>query len=96
MEGIDILELEDACRASPEELKKIKAEKPLGWLIVPISRWAKQFDDYSESLLDGVMCTDTCPCYQSEAKYEDHTANGGRRMRTDAYFRYDQLSEIYL
>ena len=94
MEGIDILELEDACRASPEELEMIKAEKDLGWLIVPLSKWAKQFDDYSESLLDGVMCTDTCPCYQSEETYHDGTSESWKR--TDAYFKYDQLSEIYL
>lgn len=93
LEGIDLADVEEACGASPEGLNKIRAEKPLGWLIVPLSKWAKQFDDYSESLLDGVMCTETCPCYQGEENIET-TANGGRR--TDAYFKYDSLSELYL
>ena len=86
LEGIDLVDVEEACGATPAALKKIRAEKPLGWLIVPLSKWAKQFDDYSESLLDGVMCTETCPCYRADEKMAV-TANGARR--TDAYFKYD-------
>jgi len=63
MESIDILKLEETCQSDPEELKDLYENESLGWLYVPLARMANSFDDYSESMLDGIMCTATCPCY---------------------------------
>ena len=73
MEAVDIVELEKICQADPEDMQEIRETQPLGWLLVPLARMANRFDDYSESMLNGVMCTETCPCYRSEGSPVDLT-----------------------
>jgi len=58
MEAIDIVELEKTCQADPEEMEMIMETNKLGWLLVPLANMANFFDDYSESMLNGVMCTE--------------------------------------
>lgn len=84
MESIDIIELEKTCQADPEEMKDIKENKPLGWLYVPLAQMANTWDDYSESMLDGVMCTATCPCYGDSKGYMG---------KDDAYAKYAKLQK---
>ena len=95
LEMIDISDLEAACRASPEEKKEMIRKNDLGFLIVPLAKYANMFDDYTESMVDEVMCSDTCPCYQSDT---DHniTQDGMYYLRTDAYHRYQTLGIEYL
>lgn len=37
-----------------------------GKILVPLAKYANLFDDIHESMVDGVMCTKTCPCYKTE------------------------------
>lgn len=63
METISIEKLQQTCRMDPEEMEKFEDEGDSGWLYVALAKYANQFDDYSESMVDGIMCTATCPCY---------------------------------
>ena len=53
--------------------------------------FAHQFDTQSELVLDSMMCTETCPCFY-EVTFEEN-ANQVQTYRSDAYYKYQQLSE---
>lgn len=52
--------------------------------------FAHEYDRHSESVLDHMMCTATCPCY-SEVSYAENE-DGVATYRNDAYYKYEQLS----
>ena len=62
LNDIDIEKLEYACQSSPEELEELRKDK-MGWLLVPIAEMSNDYDDYSQSMINGLMCTESCPCY---------------------------------
>ena len=91
---IDIKDFSKACWSSPEAQEKMRKEHSLGWLIVPFAKYANEMDDYSESLINDVMCTETCPCFrQPEPIYE---MIKGKSQRMDAYGAYLTLPSMYL
>jgi hypothetical protein len=51
--------------------------------------FANSWDAKTEAVLDQRMCTEICPCYQTEA-YENRPV-GGEQIRTDAYFKYENI-----
>lgn len=83
MTKLDLVDLEIACQSSPHELENMRRNNSISWLIVPLAKMANEYDDAAESMLNGVMCTDTCPCYQ--------------QVSTDsAYQKYKDLPESYM
>lgn len=84
---IDISNLEAACKADEAHLELMKADKDVGWLIVSIAKMANSFDGTSKNMMDKFMCTETCPCYQSEMTSIE-SEEGVKMARNDTYFKY--------
>ena len=61
---IGITDIEEACQKSPEEILDIRKNAEMGWLIAPFAEMANDYDKYSETMLDKIMCTETCPCFK--------------------------------
>lgn len=58
---------------------------------------ANKFDDLSESMLNSVMCTDTCPCYRTIPD-RGHAEIGHENTEHEksAFERYQSLGEDYV
>lgn len=49
--------------------------------------FAEQWDTKTEKVLDQTMCSDICPCYQTEA----YRKEGEEEVRVDAYYQYENI-----
>jgi len=58
------------CNSEDSELERMQEEDIDGYLLVPFIKLARQFDHYTETLLNLKMCTSTCPCYYEESHME--------------------------
>ena len=56
-----------------------------------MAKYANEFDDFSESMLDGVMCTPTCPCFGDETQKSHLNPRG--EEKSDAFTFYANLDE---
>lgn len=54
---------------------------------------AAKFDNQAEYILDQNMCTEVCPCFQTEMWKQK---NGIKQYRIDPQFEYNQLNEQIL
>lgn len=76
---------------NPGEMKAFGEEDAIGWLYVPLAKLANKFDDYSESMIDGIMCTPTCPCYGDESQRSHLNPRG--TPKEDGFTRYAALDK---
>ena len=71
-------------------MREIFESGPAGQLMVDLAYMANRYDDYSENMLNKVMCTDTCPCFQAATPINATTI--GR----SSYSKYRALKDNYL
>ena len=53
------------CNANSSDLEALGDESVGGKILVPLVKFAHEFDHHSETLLNSIMCTELCPCFNA-------------------------------
>ena len=66
-------------------------------MLISLTEMANRFDDLSESMLNSVMCTKTCPCFRTIPD-KGHTEIGhtNENRAKSSYEKYNELGEEYV